>query len=188
MTQQNPADGLAELCELNRLFLTFLRARLGAGRERFGLPGQAASVLADAPDGILRRLAAYPQALFRLDFDVLARREIQDAGAAATADAQTRSLQLMLLVSIRHLSRQHPYGARLYLRLSAAQVHELSNLAILDLPELARRESLIGCAYNGLQWLWTELVNADKPDRVRVLILLGLQPMIELNAAALLNR
>jgi hypothetical protein len=40
----------------------------------------------------------------------------------------------------------------------------------------------VTCAYRELSWMWQELLSAEKPERERKLLLLGLQPRIELNA------
>ncbi len=190
----HPADALPELRELNRLFLSMLRARLVRGESCEELPSPATAVLAGATDEVVDRLAAYPQALFQI---VLDREPAADRSAAnprgtppgrvedgrpVDADATLTVPMLMLLVSARHLSRQHPYAARLYLRLSPGQQHALGALAIADLPALARRDGIVRCAYGETTWMWQRLVAARQPHRTRSLVLLGLQPRIELNA------
>lgn len=186
MTSRSPAtDVPAEIRELNGLFLSFLRERRAQRADTLGLPGPVAAVLAELSDERLVLLAAYPQAMFRFELDALAAGDPD--GPAADIDPDLADLQLMLLVSARNLCRQNPYAARLYLRLSAPQVRLLAALVMTDMPVLAGRHRLVRCAYLRLSWMWPELFRTADTDRERALILLGLQPNVELNHSALLN-
>jgi hypothetical protein len=138
-----------------------------------------AAVLAELADERSRGLADYPQAMFRFDFERLLTRPSEEPEAAA--DPALAGLHILLLVSSRHLCRQNPYAARLYLRLSAAQVTALGDLPMTEMQALAARRHLVRCAYVRLSWMWLELIRTVEPDRARLLILLGLQPSVELN-------
>jgi hypothetical protein len=163
MTNQNTlAEGLSEVRELNRLFLVFLRKRLAETDANWGLPAPAAKALAQATDDSVRRLAAYPQALFCFDFSQLRARGVHEA-TGTPIDPSLRALQSMLLVSARHISRQHPYAARLHLRLSAEQARVLTALPITDLPAIARNQQIVLCAYRKLAWMWTKLLQCPEP-------------------------
>ncbi len=181
MAAAHPADeGLTELRDLNRLFLNFVRTHVSRGSSVLGLPAPTAEKLAGLDNSTVERLAGYPQAMFRFGFDVLGSRHVQDAGEQAV-DGALRMVQGMLLYGARKLAREHAYAARLYLRLEPAQVRSLRDLAITDLDMLARREGAVHSAYRTGSWMWSALLCSEPADDRRALILLGLQPSVELN-------
>lgn len=180
-------DGLAEVRELNRLFLTFLRGRLASRGESHGLPRNVAATIASASDDLIRRLAAFPQAMFRLDLGPLTRHEVMDP-AAGEVDGSLGALQLILLVSVRNLCRSNPYAARLYLRLATDQVAVLAALTITELPVICHRHDIVRCAYSSLAWMWPELLRSVQPEHADALVLLALQPPVEINPPLVLSK
>jgi hypothetical protein len=74
------------------------------------------------------------------------------------------------------------------LRLSAEDAQLLKALPLSDLPVLSRRHDLVRCAYAQIKWMWSELLRLEQPANARVLILLGLQPRIEINPPLNLTR
>lgn len=176
-----PQDPLTEVRELNRLFLDYLRAQSAADQTGLGLPGEAGTVLRRIPEAALARLADYPQAMFRIDLGRIRDRDVREPQTVCALPSALVALHSMLLVSARHLARENPFAARLFLRLDADGVRELAALAVADLPTLAARAGIIRCAFGRLQWMWRELFREREPAEDRALILLGLQPNIELN-------
>jgi hypothetical protein len=179
MSHSLPSDGHTEIQELNRVFLNFLRGRLTARADMLGLPGQVAAVLADMADERISGLAAYPQAMFRFNLEALD--AATETEPTEPVDPALAGLHILLLVSARHLCLEKPYAARLFLRLTPAEVEALGALPMTELQRVAARRRLVRCAYVRLSWMWTELIRAVEPDRARALILLGLQPSVELN-------
>jgi hypothetical protein len=188
MRANDPAvDGLTEIRELNRLFLTFLRGRLATRGENLGLPRTVAAAIATGSDDLIWRLAQFPQAMFRLDVAAIRRREVTDA-AAGDVDSSLSALQLILLVSVRNLCRSSPYSARLYLRLSRDDATTLSTLPVTELPAISSRDDVVRCAYPRIAWMWPELLRSAHPERTHALLLLALQPRVEINPPLLLSR
>ena len=186
---QTIPDGLEEVREWNRLFLVYLRDQLVRGQHPPGLPRAAARALGKASAETIERLAEFPQALFRLRLAAPTEDRVMDlAQAAREPDAARQAIQLALLVSARSLCRKSPYAARLYLRLSDAETRRLGETPFGDLPALSLMPDLVTCAYRELSWMWAELLAARKPESKRRLLLLGLQPRIELNAPISLTR
>lgn len=173
-------DGLEELYELNRLFLISLIRDLRAGLNRFGLPASAARVMRRAPEALLERLAEFPQSLFELDLAHLGSNTVKDP-SPVTKDPVERTLNLTLLVSAWNMSRRNDYWARLFLRLTAAEILALRTTPLSELARLSAREALVGCAFREPDWLWHELVTEGRPEYRRRLLLLGLQPRVEIN-------
>lgn len=173
-------DGLEELFELNQLFLISLRNELRNGGNPYGLPGGAARLLCDARPETIDGLAKYPQALFDLDLGALARFGVK-APLVPRAEPLARSLTLTLLVSAWNMSRRSDYAARLFLRLSPTDIRALRTTPLSELPRLSLTEHLVVCAFREPDWLWCELLTETRPEYRRRLLLLGLQPRVELN-------
>lgn len=173
-------DGLDELFELNRLFLITVSEDLRAGSNRFGLPPSAARALRRGSTDIVERLAEFPQALFELDLAEPISHGVMDP-AKPLPDPAYRAINLTLLVSAWNLSRKNDYAARLFLRLSDAEIRRLRTMPLSDLPRLSMRDHLVGCAFREPAWLWYELLTEKRPEERRRLLLLGLQPRVEVN-------
>ena len=186
MTTDSAGDGRSEVRELNRLYLVFLQARLMGHGDPLGLPKPVSAHLPDMPEDLIGRLAGYPQAMFRFNFETFERPQIRES--VDRADAALAEMQLILLANARNLSRQNPYAARVFLRVSAIQVRLLAQLAITELSTLAGQRDLVRCAYVRLTWMWTELFASSAPERSRLLILLGLQPSVEFNSRLMFSR
>jgi len=176
-------DGLEQLFELNRLFLISLRNELRHGDNSYGLPPGADRLVREAGAATLENLAKYPQALFELDLESLGHSGVNDP-RVLRAEPLARALNLTLLVSAWNMSRRSGYAARLFLRLSTAEIHALRTTPLSDLPRLAQHEGLVSCAYREPAWLWCQLLTEARPEYRRRLLLLGLQPRVELNRDA----
>jgi hypothetical protein len=169
------ADGLAEVSELNRLFLDYLRLLARERRSCFGLPRRVVRRLDEADDAMLDRIAALPTALFRLDLD--RPRPSREPGLPACAHEQMRvSLALTVLSSAWHMVRSGSFEARLFLHLSEAGERRLRTMPLAALPRLAFDPDLLNCAFADRCLTWSALVRDDLSDATRMLTLIALQP------------
>jgi len=175
-----PIDGLEELFELNRLFLISLRSELRHGDNPYGLPAGARRLVREASAVTLENLAKYPQALFELDLESLGRTGVNDPPAPRT-EPLARALNLTILVSAWNMSRHSGYAARLFLRLSTTEIRTLRTTPLSELPRMAQHERLVACAFREPARLWSQLLTEARPEYRRRLLLLGLQPRVELN-------
>jgi len=173
-------DGLAELFELNRLFLISLRSDLRNGDNSYALPAAAIRLVRRATSQTLEGLAGFPQALFDLDLGELQGLGVDDQ-SAPRLEPVARALNLTILISAWNMSRQSGYAARLFLRLSAGDIRALRTTPLSELPRLSMQDRLVVCAFREPEWLWAELLTEVRPEQRRRLLLLGLQPHSEIN-------
>lgn len=170
-------DHLEQLQEVNRTFLGFLQNRLRAELDCLGLPSAARATVRSAGSAQLDAVAAFPQALFRLELGA------QSAGlhgpTAAAADGELHEVCSAILWSARYTSRQSPYQARLLFRFQPQQIQRLRALAVTELQQLAWAPGLLRCAFTDKEWLWQWLLSATQPEARAQLTLLALQPGIE---------
>jgi hypothetical protein len=162
-------QGLDETRELNRLFLTFVSNYPEVAELRFALPVVATRRLHGASAEYIATIARYPQALFRL------RLHDSQAPLGTVLEPAQRAMQLTLLVSAHHMSRQSGYAARWFLQLAEKDVDLLRATRLSDLPALSLKPDLVGCAHADLEWTWRELLDASTPERSRRLLLLSLR-------------
>lgn len=179
-TETRYADWLEEIHELNRLFLSYVRARADAGQPCLGLPPRVARRLREACPKTLDRVADLPTALFQL------RVESTD-GSRGLAEPKRPleqmhlSLALTILNSAWHLARSRPFEARMFLHLSARQLRDLRATPLARLPALAGAPGVLSCAFAHGGLTWPALMRHGEPDKSRMLILIALQP--ELSAS-----
>jgi hypothetical protein len=181
-------DDLEEVRELNRLFLEFLRTRACAGEDCLGLGRRTLSLLASAAPARLDAAAEFPRALFRLRLGQVGPVRVLDPCAEA-GERLRQALQLTILHSAWNMSRRSAYGALLFLGLDDAQVRRLRMMPLSDLPAMSATSDLIGCGFLEAPWLWRELLTETRPESRRQLLLIGLQPQLDVRAdIALLQR
>jgi hypothetical protein len=174
-TINNNTEGLEEVCELNRLFLSFLHRNPPGTAARLGVPAGAAQALQAAGEETLSALAAFPQAMFRLELDHLAEPACAEP-ARSTLDPAHQALQLTLLVSVWNLARQSDYAARFFLGLSDAELALLRALPLSDLPRASLGTDLVRCAFTAADGWWPKLLTETASESRRRLLLIGLQP------------
>jgi hypothetical protein len=167
-------DHLQQLQEVNRTFLGFLQNRLRAERDCLGLPGAARATVRTASAGQLDAVAAFPQALFRLELGAPAQPH-----PAAAPDPELHEVCSAILWSSRYTSRQSPYQARLLFGFQPQQIQRLRALSVTELQQLAWAPSLLRCAFTDKDWLWPWLLCATQPEARAQLTLVALQPGIE---------
>jgi hypothetical protein len=168
-------EELDEIHELNRVFLRYLKQRLGSRGDALDLPSSSLAALARANNALLDRAAEFPRALFRLRLEPWAPWKLMDP-KSASLDAAQQALQLTLLLSAWNLSRRSAYAARLFLGLSDAETRRLRAAQLSDLHRLALSCDLIGCAFAQTTWLWPELLRDAQPEQRHQLSLIALQP------------
>jgi hypothetical protein len=168
-------DQLAQVHELNRLFLAYLHATSRADRDCLGLPERARASLRESSVESLAAIAEFPRALFELDLDESPRVQAVDP-LRGRDEAMRHSLGLTILLCAWTVSRQSPYQARLLLGLEAHAIQRLRALQLADLQRLAHSPRLLRCAFGGRDWLWSELLTETRPEGRRHLTLVALQP------------
>jgi hypothetical protein len=170
-------DHLEQLEEVNRTFLGFLQNRLRAELDCLGLPVGARATVRAAGSAQLDAVAAFPQALFRLE--LAAQNAGSQAPAAAAADGELHEVCSAILWSARYTSRQSPYQARLLFGFQPQQIQRLRALSVAELQRLAWAPGLLRCAFTDKEWLWHWLLSATQPEARAQLTLVALQPGIE---------
>ena len=175
-------DELAEIRELNRLFLVLLQARARRGADCLGLTASVASAIGDASPAVIEGMAAFPRALFVLN---LSAARAGTAGEARDDELgwSRRALALTVLLTAWHMSRQRSFQARMFLGLSVREAGYLRSLPLSELPRLAPEPQLLGCAFPQAKLLWTALLRHAKDGLPPALRLVGLQPRLRRGAA-----
>jgi hypothetical protein len=172
-----------EVRELNRLFLAFLHERPDAASERFGLSPLAAGLLQQATPVQMKRAAGFPRALFRFLLPAPPPAGIMTALPRSSGE---RVLELVLLHGARNLSRMSGYAARLLLRLDGDAVNRLRGADVGELIAMSRADQVVMAAFDGLDWIWRELLTEARPEYRRRLLLIGFQPEFSLRPAAVM--
>lgn len=166
---------LADLRELNRLFLAYLRVRACDGQACLGLSRRVIRSLCAVDPTELDRVAELPTALFRLHID-----QVVGGGPFSVPECPTQqmhvALALQILNSARHLARSHAFEARMFLHVSATGVRQLRTMPLSRLPSLARSPDILSCAFADGGLTWPALIRDDEPDAARMMILIALQP------------
>jgi hypothetical protein len=176
------SDSLAQVHELNRLFLKSLQTRDAAALRDSGFPAGAVDTLRLAAPGQIDRLAEFPRALFDL---VIEHPEACEADPPAdTAYGPQQILELTILFSAWNICRDSVYHARLFFGLTPRAVHTLRTTPLSALPRLGLTAVHVRCAFTGSEWLWRELFTEARPEVMRRLILIALQPALERTGAA----
>lgn len=172
------ADQLAQIHELNRLFLHFLRERADAGADCLGLAPAVVTLLRYAEDAALEAAAQFPRALFDLDTREPARGTPVDVLETA-ASRSRQALNLTVLLCAWNMSRESDYRARLFLGLGRAAVHRLRTTPLSELPRLALAPRVLTCAFPRFERFWRELLGDTRPEVRQRLALIALQPGLE---------
>ena len=171
-------DHLQQVQELNRAFLAFIQTRLREQQDGLGLPTVARTALRLASAELLDVVAAFPQALFRLQLAPSPSPVLRDVARFAP-DAALHDMCSAILWSARYASRHSAYQARLLFGLQAADVQRLRALPVADLQRFAWVPGILQCAFADQEWLWQGLLRATQPESRQQLTLLALQPGIE---------
>jgi hypothetical protein len=176
MQENNSAsDHLEQICEMNRLFLSFLQDRARRRIDCLGLDEATCELLHAATETQLDRAATLPRALFSFDIDPL-----RAADAPFERDAGNLiaiySLQSKLLLSARSLCRQNAHLAQTFLGLPARMLIRLRCLTLIELIALAETHCLVAAGFDGEPWIWRELLDAGRSSEKRSLRLIALQP------------
>jgi len=169
------SDQLQQVHELNRLFLTYLQARVRDERDCLGLPDSARPILRKTSPEALAIIAEFPRALFDLVLDERTAPQVHDP-LPSRDDAARHALCLTILLCAWSLSRQSPYHARLLLGLEPRAIQLLRAMQLSELQQLAHVRHLVLCAFAGRDWLWTELLTDARPEARQQLALIALQP------------
>ncbi|HVY65791.1 MAG TPA: hypothetical protein VHH11_13290 [Gammaproteobacteria bacterium] len=170
-------EHLDHLRELNRLFLDLLQLRVRTEGDCLGFPEGACAALLSADGRLLDAVAAFPHALFRVEFE-WPLVDHQDVSAGGQSDARQRELALSILLAARQTSRQSPYQARFSLGLEVAQIQVLRSMSLLDVQRLACVPGVLTCAFAETERLWCSLLTDTRPESRRQLTLLALQPRL----------
>lgn len=176
MSRTIHSEALAQVHELNRLFLGSLKSRDARGLEHVRFPQSAARALKAAPDAQIESLAEFPRALFRLRIA----EEAIVAPRRPDVDADARSiLELTILFSAWSTCRDSAYEARLFFGLATRDVRRLRAAPLSELPCMASTSVRLECAFADSAWLWRELLTENRPEARRQLVLVALQPSVE---------
>lgn len=176
-----PIEAVAEVRQLNRLFLEFLRDQAPGSLEAFGLSSRAAGLLRLAESRQIERAASFPRALFGLSLAPAAAESPPVLGATSNRE---QVVTLVLLHSARNLARISGYWARLLLRLDDDSVQRLRGADVEDIVAMSAVDGVVSAAFGVLDRVLPELLAEPHPERWRRLLLLGFQPDILLPAAA----
>jgi len=184
MLEPIPAGAdFAEVRALNRLFVDFLADRARRGGHCFGLGRAAVGALRAAEPASLEALAAFPRALFQVRVPRGRASRIADLRIDA-ADVSRYVLQVTIVLSAWTLSRRNPYLARLLLSLEEFDVRKLRTLDLADIPAHCAAGETVVCAFAQYVWLWQKLLTETRPEARRQLLLIALQPRVDVSTAS----
>ena len=169
-------DELAEIRELNHLFLILLQRRARQGAECLGLPGPISRQIRDASPAVIHGLSMFPRALFILNLDC-----VEAAGSFVEVSTDNLShtrhaLALTILLTAWNMTRHRGFQARMFLGLSVRDAVFLRKLPLSDLHRLTPMPELLGCAFRDTRKLWTSLLHHAPSGLPPALHLVGLQP------------
>ena len=167
---------LAEIRELNHLFLILLQRRARQGAGCLGLPAPISRQIRDATPAAIRGLSAFPRALFTLNLDC-----IEAAGSVVEVSTDNLShthqaLALTILLTAWNMTRHRGFQARMFLGMSVPEAVFLRELPLSELHRLAPMPGLLGCAFREAGKLWASLLHHAANGLPPALLLLGLQP------------
>jgi hypothetical protein len=176
MLKTSALDQLYQVHELNRAFLGLLQSRLRERRSCFGLPAPAHPAVAAADGALLEWVSLFPRALFRVNFG--ARAWPACAEDAAELDEAEHHLCLSVLFAVRHTSRHSGYQARLLFGLESPDIERLRASSLAEMQQHACAPGVLRCAFGERSWFWQELFRAMRPELLRQLTLMALQPSL----------
>jgi hypothetical protein len=168
-----PIEAVAEVCQLNRLFLDFVRDQPEVVVDRLGLSARSAGLLRSAEPHQIHRAASFPRALFGLS---LPPASACPRSPASEAHESERVIRLVLLHSARNLSRMSGYWARLLFRLEDEAVERLRAADVEEIVAMSEVEGVVRAAFGVLDRVLPELLIDPRPEHWRRLLLLGFQP------------
>ena len=165
MTPTEPSsEAVAEVRQLNRLFLEFLCDRAPVSIERFGLSARAAEFLRCATPDQIDRAARFPRALFGLSLAPVPAAALPVLGATSNRE---QVVTLVLLHSARNLARISGYWARLLLRLDDESVQRLRAAGVEDIVAMSSADGVLSAAFGVLDRVLPELLAEPHPERWR---------------------
>ena len=169
-------DELAEIRELNHLFLILLQRRARQGGQCLGLPASVSCRIRDASPAVIRGLSSFPRALFILNLDCV---EAPGGHVEVSTDSLSQArhaLALTILLTAWNMTRQRDFQARMFLGLSGREAVLLRKLPLSELHRLAPMPELLRCAFGDAGKLWTSLLHHAAGGLPPALHLVGLQP------------
>lgn len=172
--QLQTLPGLDDVRQANRLFLGYLRSRPDIATVGFGLMAAPTRLLQQATLEQIDQAAAFPRALFTLEI-AAATGGVAAEPISLNSEFDRRVLQVPLLLTAWNLCRSSGYAARMLLRLSDRDIHWLRNAEMQDIWQMALSVDFVRAAFDELDWVWTDLLSATRPEQRRHLLLVGLQ-------------
>ncbi len=171
----SPLEFLQPVQELNRAFLGFVQSRARRGLDCLEFPADVRTALCGASNDVLDSVALFPHALFGLRFDAAQGNVLRDA-SSSERDASLRDMTLLVLYAARSASRRSGYQARLLFGLDDETLRQLRSLPLVELQRLSLAPGVLRCAFTDRAWLWQGLLTDDRPETLRRLVLVALQP------------
>jgi hypothetical protein len=125
-------------------------------------------------------LAAFPRALFHFEL-AAAESSCVTAPELCAREPSSYVLNLTILHSAWSMSRHSPYAARLLLGLDEPELRALKASTLSDLQRLSMSHELVSCAFPESGRLWRKLLTETRPELRRQLLLIGLQPRVQIS-------
>ena len=147
---------LAEVAQLNDLFLTLVQSAVRERRPLPGLTNELRRLLRRADADGMEPLALAPRCLFEIDLP--SSDSAPDVCPSDPWEAARRAFALAALFAAWKASRRSTPAGKTLFGLGADEIHALRTLAIADLLALARHPQSIRCAMVTIPGLWRGLV------------------------------
>jgi hypothetical protein len=168
-----------EIHELNLLFLTYLRSCAREGQDCLDLPRDAIPALRELSSDALQTIAEFPRSLYTLQLGRATEMHERPSLPHARLAEARQALTLTILHSAWNMSRHRDFQARMFLRLTATETHQLRSTPLSEIPILAATPGLLSSRFPGARALWGTLVSRTEDEMTRAFRLTALQPDLD---------
>lgn len=162
------ADEIAEVQQLNGLFLRLIQDAATGGQAALGLPPVLRKTVAGLDRGDLQHIAAAPRSLFALSFTPVTEVYVVPS---TPWEAARRAFALAALYGAWTAARYSSAVARTLYGLQAEPVRNLRLLRVADLVRQSVAIGVVGCAFDRVPGIWQMLLASPSEPLSRTLVL-----------------
>jgi hypothetical protein len=162
-------DEMAEIHQLNGLFLRLIQQAAQAGQAALGFPQELLKSFVSLDSAQLRCIATVPRCVFSLCLDV-------DPGQPSSLplnawESARRSFAQAALHGAWTSARYSSAVARALYGLQAGPVRRLRTLGVADLVSQAAHPGIVSCGFDTVPGVWPALVESSSSPLPRNLVL-----------------
>lgn len=164
------SDEMAEMYQLNGLFLRLIQQAAESGQTALGFPEDLLGQLATLDQGQLQRIAAVPRCLFALSVARDQNSPLTPAPPTVWESAR-RSFALAALYAAWTSVRRSSAVARALYGLPLEPLRRLRILGIADLVRQATDPHVVCCSFAAVPGVWHALIDSPSQPLPRALVL-----------------